>query len=149
MNRAASRTSSRIPSASRSIQKLPRFVDGLDEKAIAHRTSHDQVDWTTQNLLQALLELEVPRQPKAEFVFRRVLNAEVDVAVRGVEVRRTDGAEDFEPGHAKLPAKGADGVHMIGNWAIFEAGVFWHRDLPLLVDGKTTTTLYQASVPQC
>jgi hypothetical protein len=60
--------------------------------------------------LQALLKLEIPRLPAAKFVVWRILDEEVDVAVRGVELGRANGAEDFQPGHAKLPAEGADGV---------------------------------------
>ena len=79
------------------------------------------------------MQIEVASQPAAEFIVRRVFDEEVDVAVRGVELRRADRAEDFEPGLAILPAVDADGVQMLGYWVVFETGtLFRHRD-PLLL----------------
>src|SRR3954452_16153319 len=59
------------------------LIREASEPFVPQRTNHDQIDLASQQGRQRFLQMKVASQPVANFVVRRVLNEEVDVAALG------------------------------------------------------------------
>lgn len=111
--------SSRLPSVSSRIEKLPGLVHRHDEVSVPGRGAHDQIDQPSEEGRQCVPQLEIARNPRAEFVILGILDDEVDIARFRVELVGADRAENLELQDPILLGEAANALQVVGDERVY------------------------------
>src|SRR5215469_10376140 len=103
---AASRASHNSAFGSRFKDRLPGGLDARLEVRVADGTCFNEIDRTTEQLLQCFFEVEISAERHCPWIAAVELDQKIQIAARRIEIAAAGGrAEQVEPANMKAPAQ--------------------------------------------